>query len=291
MPMLFVLVWSGTVNWQTGSGTTLALDRGMIMGILNVTPDSFSDGGCYQDMNHALDRARVMIGQGAGVIDVGGESTRPGADPVGAAEELRRTIPVIESLRAEWDGLISIDTSKAEVARTALAAGADIVNDVSGLRGDDRMIDVCGESGCGIVIMHMQGEPRTMQSNPHYDNVVADVRDFFEERYTTLVSSGISAECLCFDPGIGFGKALEHNLSLLAHLDELVIHRRPLVVGVSRKSLIGRVLGDDSPGLRDWPTVALTAATRLQGVLIHRVHEVRDNRDALLMAEAVLSAG
>ncbi|MEC9054234.1 MAG: dihydropteroate synthase, partial [Verrucomicrobiota bacterium] len=178
------------MTWQTGSGTTLALDRGMIMGILNVTPDSFSDGGCYQDMNHALDRARVMIGQGAGVIDVGGESTRPGADPVGADEELRRTIPVIEALRAEWDGLISIDTSKAEVARTALAAGADIVNDVSGLRGDDGMVEVCGESGCGIVIMHMQGKPRTMQSNPHYDNVVTDVRDFFEERYTTLVSSG-----------------------------------------------------------------------------------------------------
>ena len=287
--VLFGLARSGTVTWKTGSGITLSLDRGVIMGILNVTPDSFSDGGCYHDMDHALDRAQVMIGEGAGIIDIGGESTRPGAVPVGADEELRRTIPVIEALRAEWDGLISIDTSKAEVARMALAAGANIVNDVSGLRGDDEMIEVCGESGCGIVIMHMQGQPRTMQADPHYDDVVMDVRNFFEERYRALTVSGIKAECLCFDPGIGFGKTLEHNLSLLAHLDALMIHGRPLVVGVSRKSFIGRILDDDSPGLRGWPTVALTAATRLQGALIHRVHEVRDNRDALLMAEAVLS--
>ncbi len=261
------------------------------MGVLNVTPDSFSDGGRYLDIGSALEQARVMIESGAGIIDVGGESTRPGADPVAITEELRRTIPVIEAVRDEWDGFISIDTSKAEVARRALAAGADIVNDVSGLRGDDGMIELCGSSGCGIVVMHMQGQPGTMQTSPHYDNVVAEVRHFFEERYATLTSSGIDPGCLCFDPGIGFGKSLEHNLSLLSHLDQLVVRGRPLLIGISRKSFIGRVLGDDSADLRDWPTVALTAATRLRGVMLHRVHAVRENLDALRMAEAILEGG
>jgi dihydropteroate synthase len=263
----------------------------MIMGILNVTPDSFSDGGRYQDVIPALEHARSMIAEGAEIIDVGGESTRPGAGPVTTSEELRRTIPIIEALRAEWDGLISIDTSKAEVAQMALAAGADIVNDVSGLRGDAGMIDLCGESGCGLVVMHMQGQPRTMQASPRYDNVAGEVRGFFEERYEALTASGIDAECLCFDPGIGFGKTLDHNLALLAHLDELAVRGRPLLIGLSRKSFIGKVLGDDSPALREWPTVALTAAARLQGVLLHRVHAVRGNRDALRMAEAVLEGG
>ena len=278
------------MTWKIGS-RTLELDRGMIMGILNVTPDSFSDGGRYQGVVPALEHARSMIVEGAGIIDVGGESTRPGADPVTTSEELRRTIPIIEALRAEWDGLISIDTSKAEVAQMALAAGADIVNDVSGLRGDAGMIDICGESGCGLVVMHMQGQPRTMQASPRYDNVAGEVRGFFEERYEALTASGIDAECLCFDPGIGFGKTLDHNLALLAHLDELAVRGRPLLIGLSRKSFIGKVLGDDSPALREWPTVALTAAARLQGVLLHRVHAVRGNRDALRMAEAVLEGG
>ena len=281
------LVQDRTVTWKIGSHT-LGLDRGMIMGILNVTPDSFSDGGHYLDMGSALEQARVMIEEGAEIIDVGGESTRPGADPVSIPEELRRTIPVIEALRAEWDGPISIDTSKAEVAKKALAAGADIVNDVSGLRGDAGMIDICGESGCGVVVMHMQGQPRTMQVNPHYDNVAGEIRGFFEERHEALTASGIEAECLCFDPGIGFGKTLDHNLTLLAHLDQLVVRDRPLLIGLSRKSFIGKVLGEDSPAIREWPTVALTAAARLQGVLLHRVHAVRGNLDALRMAEAVL---
>ncbi len=153
------------------------------------------------------------------------------------------------------------------------------------------MIDICGESGCGLVAMHMQGEPRTMQASPHYDNVAEEVRCFFGERYETLTASGIDAECLCFDPGIGFGKTLEHNLALLGHLDELVVRGRPLLIGLSRKSFIGKVLGDDSSVLREWPTVALTAAARLQGVLLHRVHAVKENHDALRMAEAVLGGG
>ena len=284
------LVQDRTVTWKIGSHT-LGLDRGMIMGILNVTPDSFSDGGHYLDMGPALEPARVMIEEGAEIIDVGGESTRPGADPVSIPEELRRTIPVIEALRAEWNGPISIDTSKAEVAKKALAAGADIVNDVSGLRGDAGMIDICGESGCGVVVMHMQGQPRTMQVNPHYDNVAGEIRGFFEERHEALTASGIEAECLCFDPGIGFGKTLDHNLTLLAHLDQLVVRDRPLLIGLSRKSFIGKVLGEDSPAIREWPTVALTAVARLQGALLHRVHAVRGNLDALRMAEAVLGGG
>ena len=260
----------------------------MIMGILNVTPDSFSDGGRYLAVGEALRRARTMIDEGAGIIDVGGESTRPGASPVTASEELSRTIPVIEGLRAEWSGPISIDTSKAAVAEEALAAGAAIVNDVSGLRADRRMPEVCKRRGCGIVVMHMQGQPRTMQDRPRYGDVVAEVRDYFEERYATLTSSGINPECLCFDPGIGFGKSLGHNLSLLARLEALMVQERPLLLGISRKSFIGKVLGDDSPDLREWSTSALTAATRLKGVLLHRVHSVKENSDALRVVEAVL---
>ena len=260
------------------------------MGILNVTPDSFSDGGQYLGVEQALERARRMIAEGASIIDVGGESTRPGAAPVTAAQELSRTIPVIAGLRSEWSGPISIDTTKAAVAGEALAAGADIVNDVSGLRADTTMLEVCREAGAGIVVMHMQGEPRTMQVNPYYDNVITEVRDFFDERYSYLTSEGIDAECLCFDPGIGFGKSLEHNLSLLAGLNELGSLKRPLLLGVSRKSFIGRVLGDPSPEMREWATTALTAAARMKGVLLHRVHSVKANREALHIAEAVLTS-
>ena len=260
------------------------------MGILNVTPDSFSDGGRYLAVDRALSRARAMIAEGAGIIDVGGESTRPGASPVTASQELARTIPVIEGLRSEWAGLISIDTSKAVVAEQALAAGADIVNDVSGLRADEKMLEVCRTAGCGIVVMHMQGQPRTMQTDPNYADVRAEVRDFFEERFLTLTASGIDAESLVFDPGIGFGKNLGHNLSLISGLEKLAVRGRPLLIGISRKSFLGKVLDDDSPDLRDWSTVALTAASRMQGVLLHRVHSVKGNRDALRVVEAVLAS-
>ena len=278
------------VNWKT-QRRVLDLQRGVIMGILNVTPDSFSDGGNFETVASALERARVMIMEGAEIIDIGGESTRPGAAPVSEKEELSRTIPVVEALRREWEGLISIDTTKAVVARAALAAGADIVNDISGLRGDGGMVEVCRVSGCGVVVMHMQGEPRTMQENPSYRDVVAEVRLYFEERFETLTAAGIEPEQLCFDPGIGFGKTLEHNLALLRGLDQLVVESRPLFLGLSRKSFIGKVLGEDSPSMREWATVALTAETRWKGVLLHRVHAVRENRDALRMAEAVLFAG
>ena len=260
------------------------------MGILNVTPDSFSDGGAHFGVKMALEHARAMIGEGARIIDVGGESTRPGALPVAAEEEIARTVPVIAALRAEWDGLISIDTTKASVARAALAAGADIVNDVSGLTADEEMMEVCADSGCGVVAMHMQGDPRTMQLAPRYTDVVAEVRGVFEERLANLVAAGISAEAICFDPGIGFGKTLEHNLTLLRGLEKLATGGRPLLLGVSRKSFIGRILGSGEMEAREWPTVAITANAREQGVMLHRVHAVRPNVEALRMMEAILGA-
>jgi dihydropteroate synthase len=276
------------MNWKTRRGNLDLSRHGLVMGILNVTPDSFSDGGRHFDIKAALAHARMMIAEGAALIDIGGESTRPGSEPVSAGDETARTAPVVAALRAEWDGQISIDTSKAAVAEAALAAGADIVNDVSGLRADPLMPGVCATSGCGVVVMHMQGEPRTMQAAPHYDDVVAEVRDFFNERMISLTSSGIDPQALCFDPGIGFGKSLDHNLALLRALDALNPAGRPLLLGVSRKSFIGKILGSDDLRLRDWPTVALTAQARVNGVMLHRVHSVRANAEALRMIEAIL---
>lgn len=267
---------------------TMDLSRhGRIMGILNTTPDSFSDGGRNSGVEASLDHARRMIAEGAEIIDIGGESTRPGADEVLVEEEIRRTEPVIRALREEWDGYISIDTSKAPVAEAALAAGADIVNDVCGLR-DPEMVRVCAARGCGVVVMHMQGEPRTMQLSPSYEDVTREVRSFFEERHASLVSAGIHPECLCFDPGIGFGKNLDHNLELIRSLDLLSVHGSPLLLGVSRKSFIGKLLETPDLGSREWPTVALTSLGRERGVMIHRVHSVRPNKEALRTTEAIL---
>ena len=259
------------------------------MGILNVTPDSFSDGGRHAGTQAALDHARLMIAEGADIIDVGGESTRPGAQPVTAEEETARIFPVIRALRDEWDGLISIDTMKASVALAALGAGADIVNDVSGLRADPHMAGLCATSGCGVVVMHMLGEPRTMQHAPHYDDVVTEVRAFFHERMETLTAAGIAPEALCFDPGIGFGKKLDHNLALLRALGSLAPQGRPLLLGASRKSFIAGLLENDDLEMRHWPTVAVTAQARDQGVMLHRVHHVRANCEALRMIEAVIA--
>lgn len=257
------------------------------MGILNTTPDSFSDGGDHHRVENALMSARRMISEGAEILDIGGESTRPGARAVSSEEEISRTLPLIKALRAEWDGLISIDTSKAGVALTALEAGADIVNDVCGLR-DPLMVKVCADTGCGIVVMHMQGEPRTMQISPHYDDVVLEIRNFFEERFTSLTSSGIHSEALCFDPGIGFGKTITHNITLLRSLDTLHVQNRPIMLGVSRKSFIGKLLDEDSLEAREWPTTAMTSFGREKGAMIHRVHLVRPNHEALRMTEAIL---
>ena len=276
------------MHWQTRHQTLDLARRGVVMGVLNVTPDSFSDGGRHDALELALSHARRMIGEGAEIIDIGGESTRPGASMVPEELEISRTLPVIRALRADWSGLISIDTSKAGVAREALRAGADIVNDVSGLMGDPNMIEVCRESGCGVIVMHRQGTPDVMQRAPRYDDVVREVREFFEERFETLTVAGIRAKALSFDPGIGFGKTLDHNLELLRRLDHLSPAGRPLWLGVSRKSFIGRVLESDRLEDREWPTVALTARARELGVRLHRVHEVKPNLEALRMIEAIL---
>jgi len=258
------------------------------MGILNVTPDSFSDGGRHLVVEAALEHARRMIAEGAEILDIGGESTRPGAAPVPADEEIARTIPVIRAIREEWDGCLSIDTMKAEVAAAAIEAGADVVNDVTGLTGDPEMLAVCRDTGCGVVVMHMRGTPRTMQANPRYDDVVEEVRAFLAGRLETLTAAGLDSAALCFDPGIGFGKTLEHNLALLREVGNLSPAGRPLLLGVSRKSFIGKILGSDSIEDRDWPTVALTAYGRDAGVRLHRVHDVKPNVEALRMTEAIL---
>ncbi|MES2921388.1 MAG: dihydropteroate synthase [Verrucomicrobiota bacterium] len=274
--------------WKTPRAALDLTRDARVMGILNVTPDSFSDGGAHFGSENALSHARLMIAEGAELIDIGGESTRPGAAVVAAPEEIERTVPVIAALRAEWDGLISIDTTKASVAQAALAAGADIVNDVSGLLADLEMTGVCAASGCGVVVMHMQGNPQTMQAAPRYADVVAEVREFFEERFANLTTAGIDPEALCFDPGIGFGKTLDHNLALLRALGELAVAGRPLLLGVSRKSFIGKILGTKDLDAREWPTVAITANAREQGVMLHRVHSVKPNMEALRMTEAIL---
>lgn len=276
--------------WRSRNRSLDLSHRGCIMGILNATPDSFSDGGQHRSLEHAMDHAKRMIAEGAKMIDIGGESTRPGAPPVSADEEKRRVLPIIHALRKEWDGWISIDTSKSEIAAAALDAGADIVNDVTGLLGDPAMLDVCTSHQCAVVVMHMQGRPATMQQNPSYPCVIQEVKDFFEERFTTLTKNGLHAEHLCFDPGIGFGKTVQHNWQLLHRLPDLMTHQRPLLLGVSRKSFIAHSIARSSITERSWPTVALTAFGRERGVSIHRVHEVKANEQALRMTEALLQS-
>lgn len=258
-----------------------------VMGILNLTPDSFSDGGRFDGREAALSHARSMIEEGASIIDIGGESSRPGALPISVQEEIKRTIPVIEILRQEWAGMISIDTTKADVAKAALRAGADIVNDISGLRADSEMMRVCADSNCGIVVMHMLGTPANMQKSPQYEDVIEEVSAFFRERVSTLSKAGIAAERLCFDPGIGFGKTQEHNLALLRNLEKLAPAGFPLLLGISRKSFIGKITGTELPVDRDHATISLSAIARMSGVMLHRVHEVRGNLAALRMAEAL----
>jgi dihydropteroate synthase len=261
--------------------------RGLVMGIVNVTPDSFSDGGQYFDAARAVAHGLQMLAEGAAILDIGGESTRPGAVPVDEAEELRRVLPVIAGLRAAApEALLSVDTFKPAVAKAAVAAGADVINDISGFR-DPAMIEVAARCNAGLVMMHMQGEPRTMQVRPGYTDVVAEVQSFFTERLAALAAAGVASDRVVLDPGIGFGKALEHNLTLLRSLREVAVQSRPVLVGVSRKSMIGQVLGSSAMEDRLWPTVALTAYAREHGAQIVRVHEVRANAEAMRMVEAI----
>ena len=280
----------GSALWKIG-GTPIdvSADR-MLMGVLNVTPDSFSDGGQFFSPEKAVEQGKRMAAEGAQIIDVGGESTRPGSDGVCVDEELARVLPVITELRRTISALISIDTSKAAVARAALEAGAEIINDVSGGRADPEMFAVAAERKVALIIMHMQGAPRTMQAAPHYDDVVREVADFFRQQYERALECGVDAMAMAFDPGIGFGKTVEHNLALLANLEQLRVHDRPLVVGVSRKSSLGKMIGSNAMEDRLAPTIAFTALLRERGANVLRVHNVKENMAALRVTEALLKS-
>jgi dihydropteroate synthase len=256
------------------------------MGVVNVTPDSFSDGGVHFDADVAVAAARRMLEDGAAIVDIGGESTRPGSDGVSLDEELRRVVPVLEAL--EGDVPVSIDTAKAEVARRALELGAEMVNDVTAFRSDPALAEVCAAHDAYVCLMHMQGEPRTMQLDPRYDDVAAEVAAFLEERMAFAVAQGVREERICLDPGIGFGKTVEHNVELLRRLDVLLALGRPLLIGFSRKSSLGKLAGD--PQATTGPlgaSVAAAVAAYERGATILRVHDVREHVDALAVAQAL----
>jgi dihydropteroate synthase len=259
------------------------------MGVLNVTPDSFSDGGQYRQVDAAVSHGLRMVEEGAAIIDVGGESTRPGADPVDAEEEIRRVVPVIEKLRAQTDAVISIDTSKPQVMRAAAAVGAGLINDVRALS-EKGALEAAVATECAVCLMHMQGDPRSMQLAPHYDDVVNEVKAFLEQRVNVCRAAGMAAERMVIDPGFGFGKTLEHNLQLLRHLGQLAIAvpiMVPIMVGLSRKSIVGRLTGRPS-GERVYGSVALAVIAVMNGARIVRVHDVGATVDALKTVTAVL---
>lgn len=258
----------------------------LVMGILNVTPDSFSDGGQFLDANTAIEHGVKMAEQGAAIIDVGGESTRPGSKPVPPAEQIRRTVPVIGALAERVDVPISIDTTDAEVARTALLAGASIINDITALA-DPKMIDVAVQQQVPVILMHMQGMPATMQAEPHYDDVVAEVRDFLLARAEKAVRIGIPRERVIIDPGIGFGKTLEHNLLLLRNLDKFVATGYRVLVGPSQKGFVGKITGKDKPTTRVFGTAAAVAHCVAAGASIVRVHDVPEMVDVAKVATAI----
>ena len=262
----------------------LDLSAPVVMGVLNVTPDSFSDGGRFLDPHAAIAQGERLAAEGARILDVGGESTRPGSDGVSVEEELRRVVPVLERL----EGLpVSIDTSKSEVARRALELGAELVNDVTALTDPD-LAGVVADAGAYLCLMHMLGEPRTMQLDPRYDDVAADVAAFLEVRLARAVDAGVPEEHVCLDPGIGFGKTVEHNLELLRRLDEIVAIGRPVVVGTSRKSFLGKITGREAPD-REPGTIATNVIAFERGASIFRVHDARPARDALRVAAATLT--
>lgn len=267
----------------------LDLTTPVVMGIVNITPDSFSDGGQYFDAGRAIEHALAMVEAGAGIIDIGGESTRPGAAAVSQSEEVRRVVPVVAALAARTAVPVSVDTSKPEVIREAVLAGATMINDVRALR-DEGALQCAAATSAAICLMHMQGEPRTMQANPKYDDVVAAVRAFLESRIAACLAAGISRDRLVIDPGIGFGKLLAHNLGLLAALPELTALHVPLMVGVSRKSLFGDLLGRPA-GQRLAGGVAAATAAVLAGANIVRTHDVAETVDAVRVASALRSAG
>ena len=259
-----------------------------LMGVVNVTPDSFSDGGAFLEADAAIAQGRRLVAEGADLVDVGGESTRPGAAPVSADEEIERVLPVVEAIAGDGKATVSIDTSKLEVAEAALAAGAGYVNDVTAFRAAPELAGLVAQAGVDCCLMHMRGEPRTMQVDPRYDDVVADVAAFLEERLAFAVREGVPEERVHLDPGIGFGKTIDHNLELLRRLDEIAALGRPVVVGTSRKSFLGKITGRDVTE-RVPATVATSVIAYLNGARIFRVHDVAATRDALLVTAATVS--
>lgn len=260
----------------------------LVMGIVNVTPDSFSDGGRYFDTHAAIEHGRAMAREGADIIDVGGESTRPGAQPVSASEEASRILPVVKALAQSLPQPISIDTTKPIVAQAAIEAGATIVNDIAANREDTALWRLVAETRAGYVCTHMQGTPQTMQIEPHYEDVVVEVREFFSDRISRLNDCGVCADQLILDPGIGFGKTPQHNLELIANLDRFVDCGRPIMLGVSRKSFIGKLLGNEVEA-RLWGSVACACLAAKTGASIIRTHDVRQTVAALRMTEAILA--
>jgi len=263
-------------------------ERTVVMGVLNVTPDSFSDGGNFFDTGAAIERGLEMIAQGADLVDVGGESTRPGSLPVPEGEERRRVVPVVAALSAAG-GVVSVDTAKGTVARSALAAGATVVNDVTALADPETAVAIAA-AGAGVVLMHMQGAPRTMQEDPHYDDVVTEVRDFLLDRAAAAEDAGIRADAICLDPGIGFGKTLEHNLALLGHLDVLAAAGYPVLVGASRKSFLEHLLGPIAAEDRDPATAAAHVLAIARGATLIRVHNVVMGLRTARVADAIVRA-
>ncbi len=275
--------------WKTKNREFDLTARGVLMGVLNVTPDSFSDKGRFASPDAALEHALQMEAEGAEIIDVGGESTRPGADPISEEEELARVLPVLEKLQGRLKAAIAIDTYKPAVARAALERGAEIVNDITALR-EPEMLKLVAESGAGVVLMHMKGTPKTMQDGPWYGTLIPEVREFLRQRWLRALGSGIDPRCIVFDPGIGFGKTRSHNLALLRQLEELRVEGRPMVLGVSRKSFLGKESQNMDMEQRLWATLAVTSLGRKLGAQVFRVHDVKANAEALRLAEAILSA-
>ena len=271
------------------AGKPLDLSQPQVMGVLNVTPDSFSDGGDFFSTDAALERARRMVEEGAAIIDVGGESTRPGAQPVPLDEELRRVLPVIEALHGSLPVPVSVDTRKPRVMSAAVAAGAGLINDVNALRAEGAAAVAAG-LGVPVCLMHMQGEPQSMQAAPRYTHVVEEVTGFLLDRARACIAAGVARHRILLDPGFGFGKTVEHNLRLLRHLDRLVAHGYPVLVGLSRKSMIGHILGLPVDK-RLYPGVALAVLAVWQGAAIVRCHDVRETREAIRMCRAVRDAG
>lgn len=279
-----------TLHWHIRDRVLDLSQRPLILGILNVTPDSFSDGGQHATASDAVAYGLTLLQQGADMLDIGGESTRPGSLPVPVDVELDRVLPVVVGLRQRTDAPLSVDTSKADVARRCLEAGADIINDVTALAGDAQMAQVVRDSGAGAILMHMQGTPATMHLAPHYDDVIAEIRNFFHDRLNALQCMGLAANKLVLDPGLGFGKTLDHNLAILARLDAFLQLGRPICLGVSRKGMLGQITGR--------PRDERATATALVGLYetlkdaahIHRVHDVLATRDALRLAAALRHA-